>query len=307
MVGSVDRAVANTQAELRELRSELARLGNVMPSSNPLETSAGGDVRLPVPDAIPMPNLSPDMTLHPDDDMIDWSQPHDWQYKHYLSAGLDALRLVKDFLGERVPRSILDMPCGYGRELRHFRAAYPDATIYACELEASKTDFCARQFQATPVVSSVDIRSVKFDRTFDLIWCGSLLTHLDESRFRSMLALLSGSLAPEGLAFATVHGRFAPTFHRHCAPLITDDRFSAIEHDYARRGFGYADYRDGVPYGISLSSPSFVLGSLEEDKSVRVTGYLERGWDGFQDVLVMKKRSIDDLTFDPLLQLETPA
>jgi SAM-dependent methyltransferase len=245
-----------------------------------------------------------DMTIHPSDDMIDWNEPWDWQYKHYVSVGLEALRLIEGSVGEEwVPASILDMPCGYGRELRHLRAAYPDATIYACELEPAKIEFCAQQFGATPVLSSVDIDSVTFDRTFDLIWSGSLMTHLDEPRFRSMLALLSRNLSPGGHAFVTLHGRFATTFHRERTQLITEDRLSLIEADYARQGFGYADYSDGVPYGISLSSPSFVLGCVEGDRSLRVVGYIERGWDDFQDVLVVEKRSVDDLTVPPLLHL----
>ena len=234
----------------------------------------------------------PDMTLHPDDDMLDPLHPS--AREHYLDVGLGALDLIKGALRDKDPRTILDMPCGFGRVTRHLRSAYPDAAIYACELEERKIEFCARQFGAIPVLSKVDVDKVVFDVNFDLIWCGSLLTHLDEPRFRAMLKLIGESLAPSGLALVTLQGRFASTFNRHVASYIANDRFLSIEAQCEREGFGYADYAEGVPYGIAVSSPSFVMRCIEPDRTVTIGGFHERAWDRHQDVLVLKKEPIDE-------------
>jgi SAM-dependent methyltransferase len=160
-------------------------------------------------------------------------------------------------------------------------------------MEKAKVDFCSERFGAVPVPSSEDFATLNLGRTFDLIWCGSLLTHFDETPFREALALFSRSLAPGGVALITLHGRYSPTFQRDVVGYLPHDRFAEIEASYIARGFGYADYGNQQGYGISLSSPSFVLGCLESDRSITTRGYVERGWDDHQDVLIVEKRSID--------------
>ena len=134
-------------------------------------------------------------------------------------------------------------------------------------MEKAKVDFCSERFGAVPVPSSEDFATLNLGRTFDLIWCG--------------------------VALITLHGRYSPTFQRDVVGYLPHDRFAEIEASYIARGFGYADYGNQQGYGISLSSPSFVLGCLESDRSITTRGYVERGWDDHQDVLIVEKRSID--------------
>ena len=60
-------------------------------------------------------------------------------------------------VGKTEVRKILDLPCGYGRVLRMIHAAFPRATIHACNLNKDAVDFCAATFGAIPVYSSTKI------------------------------------------------------------------------------------------------------------------------------------------------------
>jgi hypothetical protein len=75
------------------------------------------------------------------------------------------------------------------------RAAFPEAHLTVCDLDRDKVDFCAAQFNATPVYSQEDIRSVSLDQTFDLIWCGSLFTSWTASAGRPLLLFRRPSVA----------------------------------------------------------------------------------------------------------------
>jgi trans-aconitate methyltransferase len=98
------------------------------------------------------------------------------------------------------PKRLLDFPCGHGRALRHFRAAWPDATIYAGDINDEGADFCRSQFGAEVFPADIQFRKIQFPRLLDLIWCESLITHLDEQRSKQLIMMLVDSLAPGGCA-----------------------------------------------------------------------------------------------------------
>jgi SAM-dependent methyltransferase len=236
----------------------------------------------------------PSQVISPEDDMIDTRNPA--SPAHYMEVGRGALDLVlRSMVLCQKPsiESILDMPCGFGRELRHFVAAFPTAKAYACELYQNKIDYCAQQFGATPVLSSEDLSKVQFDRTFDLVWAGSLLTHLPEDNYLKALSLYSRVLAPGGIALITLQGRHSERMQRVEWKYMDDERFSTAASAYQASGFGHVDY-DGQPgYGITFALPSFVLSHIETDPTISVRAYIERGWDDHQDVLVIQKVAID--------------
>lgn len=222
---------------------------------------------------------------------------------HYYSVGINAIEIV---LGAMLScqittvRSILDMPCGFGRVSRHFAAAFPAARLYACDLYDDRIDFCSKQFGAIAFKSNEDFRKIKFPEKFDLIWCGSLLTHLPEREFKDALQLFANSLAEGGIAIITTLGRASPFVQRKMFNYLSDEIYesSKIEETFLRGGFGYADYNDGSKffeqkqYGIAFISPSFVLKCLEGEDGIIVRGFFERAWDDQQDALMIQRTSI---------------
>jgi 2-polyprenyl-3-methyl-5-hydroxy-6-metoxy-1,4-benzoquinol methylase len=87
------------------------------------------------------------------------------------------------------------------------RAFFPDAHLTACDLDRDAVDFCAAEFNARPVYSHEDIRCVSLDQCFDVIWCGSLFTHLDSQQWPDFLGFFAEHLSPDGVLVFTTHGR----------------------------------------------------------------------------------------------------
>jgi SAM-dependent methyltransferase len=237
-------------------------------------------------------------TVSPDDDMLN---PASFGMESYLQAGASAMDVVLRALmlcGKQQVGTILDMPCGFGRVLRHLVACFPEARITACDLYQNRIDFCASQFGARPMRSREEFDDIRFQEKFDLIWCGSLLTHLPARYFRDALKLFSRSLAPGGVAIVTTHGRHSPFIQHNKWKYMPDELFARAEEEFAVNGFGYADYNakdtfnQQESYGISLSSPSFVMKCLESDASIRIQGFMERAWVDHQDAVVFQKTPI---------------
>ena len=125
--------------------------------------------------------LGVDKTLDP----TDKERPDNeaWRIAHYFQVGADALGLIVANLIANLrepPRRILDFPSGSGRVTRHLRAFFPKAEIWACDIAQGHIDFCARQFGTRSKTSLDDLRQLNFETDFDLVFCGSLLTHLAE-------------------------------------------------------------------------------------------------------------------------------
>ena len=96
-----------------------------------------------------------------------------------VAAGVSALQRIRDALeaaGKDRVSSILDFPSGHGRILRVLKAAFPDARLAAGDLNRDAVDFCAQTFGAAPIYSAQRPEDITIDDSYDLIWCGSLLT-----------------------------------------------------------------------------------------------------------------------------------
>ena len=220
-------------------------------------------------------------------DLMHIAAPH-----HYFQWGEEALKrtqltLARDDVAQEVRgvKRILDLPCGHGRELRYFKAAFPEAQITACDLDRDAVDFCAQTFGATPVYSHVDPQQVSLEGQFDLIWCGSLLTHLNISSWVGFLKLFQAHLAPNGILIFTTHGpHIAELMRKGELELgVPPQAVQSILADYERGGFGYSDYENQSGIGVSLSSPEWVRSCLAEIDGLRLIEYAERGWFAHQD------------------------
>ena len=128
----------------------------------------------------------------------------------YTEMALNAAGKTRSQVAE-----ILDLPWGHGRVLRHLKMAFPTARITACDLKRDGVDFCASQFDAIPVYARESpVENKPEPGRFDLIWVGSLLTHLDAPRWRDFLECFRRWLRPCGVWVFSTHGRET---YRHLA------------------------------------------------------------------------------------------
>jgi SAM-dependent methyltransferase len=216
----------------------------------------------------------------------------------YLATGKSALKAVQlaELAAHRTGfTSILDMACGHGRVLRWLQAAYPEARLTACDLLRDGVDFCARTFGATPVYSTPSPTAEMFSDRYDLIWVGSLLTHLDAHRWVDFIRLWHDLLAPDGVLIVTTHGELVAERMRvgnlYGYPETSIRR---TLRSYSHAGFAFLEAStEEIDYGISIAKPEWVIHRLLERPDFRLVLFAEALWANHQDVAAVVKRPLD--------------
>ena len=211
---------------------------------------------------------------------------------HYYKVGLSAIRSIEEAIIAAQLGSIsriLDLPCGHGRVLRFLVRRFPQAQITTADLDRKGVDFCARVFGAEGIYSESNLEQFSAGGQFDLIWCGSLVTHLNDKGVRALLAFFARQLAPQGLLIVTAHGErvIQRMQDQEFDYGITPDSTASIIEAYRRRGFGFADYPGASAYGVSLTSPEWIRRAAAEIALEEVY-FRSRGWDDHQDVYGLK-------------------
>lgn len=118
-----------------------------------------------------------------------------------------------------------------------------------------------------PVYSVIPVSALKLEESFDIIWCGSLLTHLDSHKWGEFILFFLRHLKPNGCLLFTAHGR--KSFHYFVndigfvEELRTDDIKEFYLHKLQNDVFGYLDYPWSPGYGLNFSSCSWVSRFLQ--------------------------------------------
>lgn len=226
---------------------------------------------------------------------------------NYFSVGAGAIEvIISACIAANITKvsTVLDLPCGHGRVLRHLVQLFPHAELSACDLDNDGVSFCASTFGARPIYSKDDLTTVRFDSTYDIIWVGSLFTHTSYEITKRWLTFLSTLLGSKGIIVATFHGRIAEEVQR-LHPYTNDEDWKIILADYQSNGYGYKDYRSqqlhtfiGGSYGVSIVKPHTLINILEEIPNGRIYMYQERGWSQNHDVAVWGRPDWNDSWYE---------
>lgn len=206
----------------------------------------------------------------------------------YFEAGARAVQCIDLALSaaqmERVG-SVLDFGAAGGRVLRSLKAAFPDAELSACEYADKLLDFCGETFGARTVPAHDDPDQIELD-SYDLIWVGSVLTHLDRERWPRFVRLFASALKRSGVVVFTTYGRFTSELLRDGTNLLnlTPESATEVLKQYDRDGFGYAETRFD---GDAVAHPAWVCSQLPDELSLLL--YMEHAWLG-QDVVACTRR-----------------
>ena len=267
-------------------------LRNRWPQRSTRQKSADANSTTPLESFLGAANLNVNSTVSPAERM-----PAE-DLAGYLATGRSALRAVH--LAQLAARksafaSILDMACGHGRVLRWLKAAYPDARLTACDLLPDGVDFCRNAFGATSVYSTPVLGQDMFPDRYDLIWVGSLLTHLDADQWVNFIRLWHDILAPDGLLVVTTHGELVAERLRTGSDYgypATSVRRMLRSYDHA--GFAFLEASaEEIDYGISISKPEWVIHRLLSHSDLRLVLFTEALWANHQDVVAVVNRPLD--------------
>ncbi len=215
--------------------------------------------------------------------------PEDTDGEHYASVGRSAVAAIgrglaaagRDF--DDVA-SCLDMPSGFGRVLRVLALEIPSERITACDINRRAIRFCASEFGATALRSSPSLDGMRLGR-HDLIWCGSLITHIDDRRVEGLLADFAAALVPGGVAIVTIHGE--PPSSGPYAPLRDEIAGALAAHGHFHVAYDQALF----DYGHAWHTPDHIarVFAAVSDGAVQLVNHEPHGWDNHQDVLAFQR------------------
>jgi len=129
----------------------------------------------------------------------------------YVSGGerhvIDMTRLLED-KGFSVAgaKRILEFGCAAGRMISHLPQIAPNAELWGVDIRAQHIRWCVENL--TPAIhfaTTTTVAHLPFeDRYFDLIFCGSVFTHIEDIQ-ESWLLELGRILRPSGKLYITIH------------------------------------------------------------------------------------------------------
>jgi SAM-dependent methyltransferase len=105
---------------------------------------------------------------------------------------------------------VLDFGCGCGRTLRWMLERFPEAEFHGADVDAEAIEWCKRNLPGAAYVCSEPEPPLPFAQCyFDLVYCVSVFTHLDERMQDMWLTELRRVLKDSGVLILTVHGAAA--------------------------------------------------------------------------------------------------
>jgi SAM-dependent methyltransferase len=224
----------------------------------------------------------------------------------YYAVGVSAIQNIVHGLHQRGltldgAHTVLDMPCGHGRVTRVLRAL-SSAIMHVSDLNEDGVAFCAREFGAIPTISKPDFDALDIDERFDVIWVGSLITHLPAQATNAFIRFVLRHLTNGGVAVMSSHGAFVAA--RVQQSVLAGGEGAGTENgaarvmleDYFTKGYGYADYPGVDPalqhYGVSLISREWLTGAVTEAGGA-VLSYRDHAFDRHHDVICFGRLSLD--------------
>lgn len=221
---------------------------------------------------------------------------------HYQSVGRSAVdAIVRALFSAQKSdfHNVLDLPCGGGRVTRHLCALFPEAAMHVGDINPNKVEAVTRAFNASPVQPGPRFTEPSATK-FDLIWVGSLFTHLGDQFFREAFKWYVDALANDGLLIITLHGRTHEYRQTHHSPHVAPEVWGAASESFHSEGFGFIPYEPASPegpyaIGTTVTSPAWIMRLVEERSDIRIVSYEEAGWVGAHDLLVVQRRPIGQI------------
>jgi SAM-dependent methyltransferase len=199
----------------------------------------------------------------------------------YMYGGWEAVQVIENIVqaaGKTLGglRSFLDFACGYGKSTRFLVQSLSPGKVWVSDIYRGAVDFQKASLGVNGFYSATNPDRIKFPQKYEVIYVGSLFSHLPAPRFKAFLSRLYGVLDDDGLIIFSTHG----------------ETVSPLKGDAAGEGFMFTPESesrslDKQEYGSTVVNESWVR-NLCNELGIAGVHYLERElW--AQDVFVVSK------------------
>jgi SAM-dependent methyltransferase len=233
------------------------------------------------------------LELSPTDNMFEADK--EGAILHYIKVGIEALAVIekaRSLVKMNQVGSILDFGCGYGRVLRYLKSYYKDSKITCSEIEPTYVTFCKDTFDVEGYTSSTNFNELETKQKHDIIWSGSVFTHLSSNKFKELFNFFENSLNEDGIMVFTTHGRFCEKHLKSHGYGLTKSGVLKTRIGYSLSGYGYSDYDFAKGYGVSINTLDWFTKFISKKSNLRLITYYEKYWDDHQDVIVVQKKPV---------------
>jgi len=226
-------------------------------------------------------------------DFVREINPADWMAKGktsdwYFTRGYEALALIiyecKRF--GLSPKRILDFGCGHGNVARMLAAWFRNSNVIGQDVNPDWLSWVEQTIGIETRVSPEHIQDVDLDRgEFDLIWVGSVFTHIPAASSIHLLERFKRGLSEQGLLIFTCAGQAVfETFRPGHEPFLDEASALTASRDFIFDGYGFASYQNGryPDWGRALVRFDWMFERLRT-AGFTLNGFHARGW-GRQDV-----------------------
>lgn len=202
------------------------------------------------------------------------------------AAASDLAKVIPDLMPGDRPFDALDLGCGPGRVATWFKREFPQCRLVGSDIDAEAVAWAAGHLSRVACFETNAIAPPlrHAPDSFDLVYCVSLFTHLDEALQDRWLAEIARVLKPGGYLVATTHGTSAAAT---CTP--------AERLEVERRGIAFRVDRkgrfklDGLPdfYQTTFHSEAYV--KRHWSKFMPLVALRPGGLGRHQDLVVLRK------------------
>lgn len=228
--------------------------------------------------------------ISPSDWMMRADRTQDW----YFQRGHGAMSLVA-FECQRarmVPTSILDFGCGHGCVARMLKAFFPRARLVGQDVNPEWMDWCAQTLGIETIVSAPTIEEVTFEEgQYDVIWAGSVFSHIPEAAARHLLQQFRRALTDRGIVLFSTAGQIMRNSYRpEIMHNVSEEQIAEMCAAFDRGDYAFGSYDVSLyaSWGHSLTPWQWMFARANEFK-MPICGFYEAGWGLVQDVFAMRK------------------
>ena len=193
----------------------------------------------------------------------------------------DALASVNCSMG--TISTFFDFGCGCGRLLLTASQRWVNVSLYGCDVDHRGIQWCRNNLDSVELIVNEPLPPLPYNNDmFDVIWCGSVFTHLDENHQDLWLNELKRIMKTGGILLASVHG---PHCWRKRLPPWTLRKLQ-------KNGFIFAATKadsDIHPdwYQVAWHTENYIRSHWA--MFFEICSYIPRGFNDFQDLVVAKK------------------